>query len=163
VAYIDLFSKILLGQEEYFQALSIVPIILLANLCLGIYNNLSIWYKLTDKTSYGMYISIIGAIITIVFNLIMIPLIGFMASAWATLAAYGSMMILSYFIGKKHYPVPYDVKKIVGYLLLTTLFSLISFQDKFRGNYYISTILVLVFLGIIYFSEKNQIKQLLNR
>jgi O-antigen/teichoic acid export membrane protein len=163
VAYIDLFSKILLGQEEYFQALSIVPIILLANLCLGIYNNLSIWYKLTDKTSYGMYISIIGAIITIVFNLIMIPLIGFMASAWATLAAYGSMMILSYFIGKKHYPVPYDVKKIVGYLLLTTLFSLISFQDEFRGNYYISTILVLVFLVIIYFSEKNQIKQLLKR
>jgi O-antigen/teichoic acid export membrane protein len=161
VAYIDLFSKLLLGQAEYFEALSIVPIILLANLCLGIYNNLSIWYKLTDKTSYGMYISIIGAIITVVFNLLMIPVIGFMASAWATLAAYGSMMVASYFIGKKYYPVPYDVKKIMGYLVLSTLFSLIAFKNELRGNYYISTLLVLVFLIVIYISEKNQIKQLL--
>ncbi|MCH4552077.1 oligosaccharide flippase family protein [Aestuariibaculum lutulentum] len=163
VCYIDLFSSILLGQKEYFEALSIVPIILLANLCLGIYNNLAIWYKLTDRTSYGMYISILGAIITVVFNLTMIPKIGFMASAWATLAAYGTMMLISYFIGKKYYPVPYDLKRIGGYLILSTLISFISFQQGLRGDYLINTGLVLVFLTIIYISEKKQIKQLLKR
>ena len=163
VCYIDLFANLLLGKDEYFEALSIVPIILLANLCLGIYNNLSIWYKLTDRTIYGMYISIFGAIITIVFNIIMIPLIGFMASAWATLAAYGSMMIISYFIGKKYYKVPYNVKSVLLYLLLASVLSFISFIDPFRGNYYISTCLVLVFLGIIYFSERKEIEQLLKR
>ena len=163
VAYIDLFSKLLLGQEEYFEALSIVPIILLANLCLGIYNNLSIWYKLTDKTSYGMYISIFGAMVTIGFNLTMIPVIGFMASAWATLAAYGSMMLLSYVIGKKYYKVPYDVKRILGYLIITTIFSLIAFHSEFRGNYYVSSILVLLFLTLIYLTERKEIKRLLNK
>jgi len=112
VAYIDLFASIFIRQKEYLDALAIVPIILLANLCLGIYNNLSIWYKLTDKTKYGMYISIFGAIITILFNIIMIDKIGFMASAWATLIAYGSMMIISYVLGQKHYKVPYDIKQI---------------------------------------------------
>jgi len=163
VCYIDLFANILLGQPEYFEALKIVPIILLANLCLGIYNNLSIWYKLTDKTLYGMYISIFGALVTIIFNLIMIPTIGFMASAWATLAAYGSMMIISYVIGKKYYPVPYHVKSVVKYLAIVSLFSYISFMETFRGNYVVATALVLVFLGIIYFSEKKDIKQLLNK
>jgi O-antigen/teichoic acid export membrane protein len=163
VCYIDLFANILLGQDEYFEALRIVPIILLANLCLGIYNNLSIWYKLTDKTIYGMYISIFGAIITIVFNLTMIPIIGFMASAWATLAAYGSMMIVSYVAGKKYYKVPYHIKSVLLYLVIGTVLSFISFIDIFRGNYYISTGLVLVFLGIVFISEKNEIKKLLKQ
>jgi len=112
VVFIDVFAHILLGKPEYFEALQIVPIILLANLFLGIYNNLSIWYKLTDKTKFGMYFSVLGAIITIIFNVLMIPRIGFMASAWATLITYGFMMILSYFVGKKHYPVPYQLKKV---------------------------------------------------
>ena len=119
VVFIDLFAHILLGKPEYFEALQIVPIILLANLFLGIYNNLSIWYKLTDKTKFGMYFSVLGAIITIVFNLLMIPKIGFMASAWATLITYGFMMMISYFIGQKHYPVPYQLKKVAFYCLLT--------------------------------------------
>ncbi len=163
VCYIDLFANILLGKDEYFEALKIVPIILFANLCLGIYNNLSIWYKLTDRTIYGMYISIFGAIITIMFNLIMIPIIGFMASAWATLAAYGSMMIISYVIGKKYYKVPYDVKSVILYLAMASVFSLISFIETFRGNYYISTSLVLVFLVLVFIIEKRELKQLLKK
>lgn len=163
VAYIDLFAKVLIGKEEYFEALAIVPIILLANLCLGIYNNLSIWYKLTDKTSYGMYISIFGAVLTIVFNLVMIPIIGFMASAWATLVAYGSMMVVSYFLGQKHYPVPYKVKQIGIYVVLATIFSAIAFHDMFRGNYFITTAILLVFLGVIYFSERKELKKLLQK
>ncbi|SFN46164.1 Membrane protein involved in the export of O-antigen and teichoic acid [Bizionia echini] len=160
VAFLDQFKMLLVQDESYWIAIDIVPIVLLANLCLGIYFNLAIWYKLTDKTRFGMYISIFGAIITITFNYIMIPKIGFMASAWATLAAYGSMMLVSYQLGKKHYPVPYDIKRIGSYLVLATLISAVSYYG-FNANYYVSTILVLVFLGIVYISERKDIKQLL--
>lgn len=163
VAYIDIFANILISKKEYLEALAIVPIILLANLCLGIYNNLSIWYKLTDKTKYGMYISIFGAIVTIVFNLIMIDKIGFMASAWATLVAYGSMMIISYVLGQKHYKVDYNIKQIIGYMLLATILSAIAFYDSFRGNYIVATALVLLFLAIIYLAERKELKRILKK
>ncbi|MEM6684907.1 MAG: MATE family efflux transporter [Bacteroidota bacterium] len=163
VAYIDLFASILIQQKEYLEALAIVPIILLANLCLGIYNNLSIWYKLTDKTKYGMYISIFGAVVTIAFNLIMIDKIGFMASAWATLVAYGSMMIISYILGQKHYKVPYNIQQIILYIVIATILSAIAFYDGFRGNYIIATALVLVFLAIVYFGERKELKRILKK
>ena len=162
VVFIDLFATILLGKPEYFEALSIVPIILLANLFLGIYNILSIWYKLTDKTKFGMYFSIIGAFITIVFNVVMIPKIGFMASAWATLFAFGTMMIISYFVGHKYYPVDYKLKKVTYYLISSTVFGLVSFH-VFRGQYWFSLITIFLFFGLIYFNEKKEIKQLLKR
>ncbi|MEO9076280.1 MAG: oligosaccharide flippase family protein [Gelidibacter sp.] len=162
VAFINLFKLLLVRDESYWIAIDIVPLILLANLFLGIYFNLAIWYKLTDKTRYGMYISIVGAIITIAFNYIMIPKIGFMASAWATLIAYGSMMIISYQIGKRHYFVPYDITRIGSYLGLATLISALSYY-RFNENYFVSTILVLVFLGIIFLFEKNEIKQLIRK
>jgi O-antigen/teichoic acid export membrane protein len=160
VAYLNLFKELIVRDESYWIAIDIVPIVLLANLCLGIYFNLAIWYKLTDKTRFGMYISIIGAVITIAFNYLMIPKIGFMASAWATLVAYGSMMLISYQMGKKHYPVPYDILRIVSYLVLATIISAVSYY-YFNDNYYVSTILVLVFLGIIFLLEKKEIKQLI--
>ena len=163
VAYIDLFASLLISKPEYLDALAIVPIILLANLCLGIYNNLSIWYKLTDKTNYGMYISIFGALVTIVFNVVMIDKIGFMASAWATLVAYGSMMVISYILGQKHYPVPYNIKQVGGYIILAALLSALAFYDAFRGNYIITTALLLVFLGIVYLSERKELKRLLKK
>ena len=162
VVFIDLFANILLGKPEYFEALQIVPIILLANLFLGIYNNLSIWYKLTDKTRFGMYFSIIGAILTIVFNLVMIPKIGFIASAWATLITYTFMMLISYYIGKKHYLVPYKIGKLVAYIGLTILFSALSFI-YFRGEYWFSIITIFTYFGIVFFFEKKLIKQLLKR
>jgi O-antigen/teichoic acid export membrane protein len=162
VVFIDLFATILLGKPEYFEALQIVPIILLANLFLGIYNNLSIWYKLTDKTVYGMYFSIFGAIITIVFNITMIPKIGFMASAWATLFAYGSMMLVSYFVGKKHYPVPYQLKKVGFYILFSVSLSIISFI-AFRENYYFSVAAIIGFFGWIYWSEKEELQRILKK
>ena len=161
VAYIQLFAKIIISKEEYLQALGIVPIILLANLMLGIYHNLSVWYKLTDKTKYGMYISGIGAIITIILNVLFIPKYGYMASAWATLAVYTSMTLISYFLGKKHYPVPYNLRKVLLYLGISILFSIISFY-KFQGFYYISTLLLIVFISIIYILERNTIQQILS-
>jgi len=162
VVFIDLFATLLLGKPEYFEALQIVPIILLANLFLGIYNNLSIWYKLTDKTRFGMFFSIIGAILTIVFNLIMIPKIGFIASAWATLTTYTFMMLISYFIGKKHYPVPYQIPKLVTYIILTIVLSGFSFL-YFRGEYWFSIVALFCYLGSIFYFEKTFIKQLLKR
>lgn len=162
IVFIDIFATILLGKAEYFEALQIVPIILLANLFLGIYNNLSIWYKLTDKTVYGMYFSIFGAIITIVFNLTMIPKIGFMASAWATLFAYGSMMLISYFVGKKQYSVPYQLKKVGFYILFSVGLSILSFV-VFRENYLFSIAAIISFFGWIYWNEKEELKQLLKK
>ncbi len=152
VAYMPLFAKIILGKPEYYQALAIVPIILLANLFLGIYHNLSIWYKLTDKTKYGMYFSIFGALITIVLNSVFIPIYGYMASAWITLIAYGSMTILSYFYSRKHYKVEYNLPKISFYIFLATAFSFISFY-RFQGNYIISSFMLIILMGIVYRKE----------
>jgi O-antigen/teichoic acid export membrane protein len=162
IVYLDFFKRLLIKDSDYWVALSIVPIILLANLCLGIYHNLSVWYKVTDRTKFGAYISIVGAIITLILNFALIPIISYMGSAIATLAAYGSMMLLSYYFGRKHYAVPYDLKKIGGYLLLSIAFSGLAFY-VFQGNLTIGTILLLVFLLFIYFSERKEIQSILQR
>ncbi len=162
VVFIDFFAGLLLGNSIYFKALQIVPIILLANLFLGIYNNLSIWYKLTDKTAYGMYFSVFGACITIALNLLLIPIIGFIASAWATLCTYATMVFLSYFFGKKHYPVPYQIYKIGGYLLLAAALSGASFM-YFRANLFFAFFSLCFFLSTVFFTERKQLQQLLKK
>ncbi|MAZ72021.1 MAG: polysaccharide biosynthesis protein [Flavobacteriaceae bacterium] len=162
IVYIDVFKEILITDSEYWVALSIVPIILLANLCLGIYHNLSVWYKVTDMTRFGAYISIVGAFLTLLLNFILIPVISYMGSAIATLAAYGTMMFLSYFFGKKYYPVPYNLKKIGGYLLLSVVFSAIAFYG-FDRNLIVGTVLLLVFLLLVFFSEKKDLKRIINK
>ena len=159
MAYLNLFKELIVRDESYWIAIDIVPIILLANLCLGIYFNLAIWYKLTDRTQYGMYLSIFGAVITIAFNYIMIPRIGFMASAWATLAAYGSMMAVSYLMGQKKYEVPYDLKRILSYLLIAIVLSILTLITN--TNYYLNSLLVLLFLAIVFILERKELKQLL--
>ena len=160
VVYIDLLKYFI--NPAYWAALEIVPVILLANLFLGIYYNLAIWYKLTDKTRYGMYFSIFGAIITIVLNVIFIPIIGIMAAAFTTLIAYVGMTFVSFLIGKKHYPVPYDLKKMAIYLSASVVICSVSFT-YFRGNLWISTILVILFSGIIYLNEKEDLIKIFKR
>ena len=162
MVFIDLLKELLIRNPEYWKALNIVPVVLLANLCLGIYHNLSVWYKLTDKTSYGMYFSIMGAILTIVLNVVFIPMIGFMASAYATLVAYGFMMVISFVYGKKYYEVPYNLKKIGFYLVLAVVLSAVSFH-VFRGNYVVSAILLLSYLIVIFFAEREELKAILSR
>ena len=158
--YIDLLRPIFIKKESYLLALDIVPIILLANLCLGIYHNLSIWYKLTDKTQYGMYISLLGAAITIGFNVLFIPQLGFMACAYATLLAYGIMMLVSVFIGRKYYPVPYDFGRISLYLFGGTILSFLTYY-QFDSNILIGTVFLCVFVLIVVLLEKSELKQLL--
>lgn len=162
VVYIDILKELFIPNQEYWSAIIIVPIVLLANLFLGIYHNLAIWYKLTDKTRYGMYFSIFGAVITVVINLYLIQRIGIIASAWATLAAYSSMAIISYFYGKKHYPINYNLQKMGIYLTVSVVISYLSFV-QFRGNYWISTLLVLIFAVIIYWNERKELKGLLHK
>ena len=164
VAYLDIFKVLIVRDESYWIALDIIPIVLLANLCLGIYFNLAIWYKLTDKTRYGMYISIIGAIITITFNMLLIPKFGFIAAAWATLLAYLSMVVISYVLGQKHYKVPYDVFRVLLYLFVGAGLSfLIYYNNDIRANYYLSTTILLAFFTFIIVLERNEIRQLLKR
>jgi len=109
-------------SEAYFSGLHVVPILLLANLFLGMYYNQSVWYKLADKTRWGMYLSFFGAAITLLGNWLLIPVIGYTGSAYTTLACYFMMMGASYWLGQKYYPVPYNLKRIGRYLALAVLF-----------------------------------------
>ena len=127
VVFSDILKQIFINNQDYWEGMKVVPLIILANFFLGIYHNLSVWYKLSDKTRIGAYISIVGAIVTIGLNFALIPKYSYVGSAIATLAAYGSMMIISWYMGNKYYPVPYNLKKIGGYLLLSTGFSMLYF------------------------------------
>jgi O-antigen/teichoic acid export membrane protein len=154
IVFADLFKLLMIRDSSYWVAMKVVPLIILANFFLGIYTNLSVWYKLIDKTYYGAYISIVGAIITLVLNFLLIPTMSYYGAAIATIAAYGSMMSISYYLGNKYYPIPYDLKKIGGYLSLSIFFSAISFYG-FRENYFVGISLLIAFLYFIYYHEKE--------
>ncbi|QCR24417.1 lipopolysaccharide biosynthesis protein [Pontibacter sp. SGAir0037] len=111
---------ILIRTPAFREGIAIVPVLLLANLFLGVYYNLTVWFKLSDKTHYGTYISLGGAAITILFNLLLIPVLGYMGSAIATLICYFSMALICYLLGNKHYPIPYPVATITAYIALAT-------------------------------------------
>lgn len=164
VAFIDLIKQPLVPNEEYWEAIKVVPLIVLANFFLGIYTNLSVWYKLIDKTKIGAYISIIGAFVTLGLNYILIPQFSYYGSAIATIAAYGTMMVISFRMGQKKYPIPYDINRILGYLGLTILFSAISFYIPYvRENYLLKIVLLSAFLYFIYHNEKDTLLRIIKR
>lgn len=109
-------GPLFLRRPEYRTGLAVVPILLLANLFLGVYYNLSVWFKLTDKTYYGTYIGAAGAVLTIVLNFVLIPVMGYLGSAWATLACYFLMAGLCWWLGERHFPVPYPVGRLLAWL-----------------------------------------------
>jgi len=166
VANIDLLATIILDEKTkivnnqvvfngFWEGLNVVPILLFGYISLGIYMNLSIWYKLSDQTKYGLYISGIGAIITIVLNYIFIPKYSYMASAWTSLIAYAGMMILSYLWGQKHYSIPYNLKKNLAYILSAVFLVYISFY-VFNRNIFIGNGLLIAFTSVaLYFEWKN--------
>ncbi|MBT8290355.1 MAG: oligosaccharide flippase family protein [Muriicola sp.] len=162
VVYSDLLKVLIVRNSDYWEAMPVVPIIVLASFCLGIYHNLSVWYKVTDRTRFGAYISIAGAIITIAINYLFIPSIGYYASAYATLAAYASMMFISYYFGRKYYPIPYNFRKIGFYMGISILFSALSFY-VFNGNILIGSLLLLVFLLLVYKMEYDLLKRIFIR
>ena len=164
IVFADLLKRVLVPNDDYWDAMKVVPLIVLANFFLGIYTNLSVWYKLIDKTRIGAYISLIGAAITLILNWILIPTISYYGSAIATIAAYGSMMIISYKWGQNHYPIPYDFNRIFSYLGLTILFSAISFYiPSLRENYLVKIVLLALFLYFIYYSEKETLLRIIKR
>ncbi|MGF7082324.1 polysaccharide biosynthesis C-terminal domain-containing protein [Mucilaginibacter sp. UYCu711] len=155
VANINILAVFIVGKQThlvnhhivtnpYWSGLGVVPLLLFGYLSLGIYMNLSVWYKLSDQTKYGLYISGIGAVLTILLNWIFIPQYSYMASAWISLIAYASMMILSYLWGQKNYPIPYNLKKNLAYIISAVIFVYLSFY-VFNRNIFIGNALLLVF------------------
>jgi O-antigen/teichoic acid export membrane protein len=164
VVFADVLKVILIGNPEYWEAMKVVPLIILANFFLGIYTNLSVWYKLIDKTKVGAYISAFGAVVTLILNFLLIPKFSYMGSAIATLAAYGSMMAISYYLGNKHYPIPYDKKRIFGYLGISTLLAGLSFYVPiFRQSYIFGIAAILIFAYFIYHNEKETLLRVIRR
>lgn len=164
VVFADVLKIFIIRDASYWEAMKVVPLIILANFFLGIYNNLSVWYKLTDKTKMGMYISIVGAIITLTLNFLLIPIWSYMGSAIATISAYGSMMLISYYLGNKYYPIPYDMKKIFGYLGISIVLSGLSFYIPiFRSTFIFGIVAILFFAYFIYKNEKATILKVFKR
>jgi len=167
--YIDLWKYFLSTDPAklkiYWTGLKVVPILLLANMFLGIYYNLSIWYKLTHKTIAGAYITLIGAAITLVINFIFIPYFGYMACAWATFFCYGSMMVISFLWGQKDYRIPYAWKKLSAYIIIVVLLyflheAIIYFVNGTAVNFISASLLLIIYVWFILFIEKKEFQRL---
>lgn len=165
--YIDIVQYYI--GKDFREGLQVVPILLLAYLCLGLYYNFSIWYKLNDRTSYGAYISVGGAIITLAFNFLLIPRIGYVGAAWAALACYAFMAGAGYLTGQRFYPIPYPMLRIIGYILFAVIFYQINlfFRDTFAlgllSRLLLNTALLLVYLGVLFFLDKEMLLQLVRK
>ena len=152
-------------SEDYSKGLVVVPILLAANLFLGIYFNISTWYKVTDKTKYGAAIAIIGALLTIGLNYWWIPIIGFIGSAYATLICYVFMVILALYFGRRFYPIPYQLKRLAGYIgiavFLYFLYDLVLANFQFSDIVFwgVKALLLSVFIVLVYRLEKPEISQ----
>ncbi len=157
IANIAWLKGVFIPNKSYWIAIDIIPIIVVANLCFGIYYNFSTWYKVTDKTSVGTIISWLGAGINIALNLLALKYYhSMMGSAWATFGAYVIMMIVSYLLGQKYYPIPYRMKKMSFFLILLGFFSFIIVK-YFSYNILMSNLLFLAYAGILLYSEKDMI------
>lgn len=141
----------------YREALIVVPIISMAYLLYGIYINHSIWYKLNDMTIFAVYITFTGAVITVLINVLFIPLYGYMASAWAHVASYASMIILSFIFAEKRYKVNYNMKQYIPYFLMAIIMVVFSRYFKYPGitaELLINTLLILIFIGYAQYRDR---------
>jgi O-antigen/teichoic acid export membrane protein len=148
--------------SSYWVGLNVVPPLLFGYVSLGIYMNLSVWYKLSDQTKYGLYISGIGAILTVVLLIIFIPQYSYMAAAWVSLISYAVMMVLSYIWGQRNYPVPYNLKKNLAYIITSILLVYLSFYI-FKRNIFIGNAMLLLFAGAAMFFEWKNLKAILSK
>jgi O-antigen/teichoic acid export membrane protein len=163
--YLDVL-KYFIQDPTMWVGLKIVPILLFANIFVGIYYNLSIWYKLSTRhTRSGAYITLIGAAITLIVNYYFIPVFGYMASAWATFLCYGSMMVISYVWGQRVYPVPYAWRKLLAYMVIVLLgyfafLGLCSFSHRVIYRLVVGTILLGAYILFILRVERNEFRRL---
>jgi len=164
VCYMDIFKYII--KQDYWDGLRAVPIVMMAEILMGVYFNLSFWYKLTAKTYWGAIMSAIGCAVLVLVNVLLVPRIGFMACAWGGLAGYGTCVLLSYFIGQRHYHVPYPVWSILGWFALalalfaaSTLVVIESFWLRIAYN----TLLLLLFLAALLWSERTLVSKVVGK
>ena len=164
VLYLDIWKQFIRNPKMWI-GLKVVPILLLANMFLGIYYNLSVWYKLGHKTMAGAWITLIGAAITLFINYFFIPYFSYMACAWATFACYGSMMVVSFIWGQKEYPIPYAWKKLLAYIVIVVLIyfaysGVIHLYNHVYFNFIVSTCFLLSFIWFILLTEKKEFQRL---
>lgn len=148
--YLDIL-KYFIGSD-YFEGIVVVPIVMIGELFFGVYFNLSLWFKLTDRTMFGAYFSIIGCIIIVAINVIFVPIYGFIASAWATLICYFVMTVLSYLYGQKYYPINYQIKKLATYFVTAIIFYIIGTLPEIDNEILrllYRTVLLAIFIAII--------------
>ncbi|MBR4505279.1 MAG: lipopolysaccharide biosynthesis protein [Bacteroidales bacterium] len=164
MCYIELFQHFV--GPDYREALPAIPIVMMAEILMGIYFNLSFWYKLTGQTWWGAVMSTIGCVVLVAVNIIFVPKVGYMACAWGGLAGYGVCVLLSYFIGQKKYPVPYPVGTILGYMALALLLYAAtvwvhptSIWLRLGWN----TLMLLVYVAAVLYGERRLVSQVTNK
>lgn len=148
-------------SPAYWEGLRVVPIMMVADLCFGVYFNLSLWYKLTDRTHWGMYLSLLGFVLMLAGNLILVPAIGmpngYIGSAWAALISYAGIMVVSYLLGRKYYPIPYEVKRIGLYTMLAALLwgigAACMFPYAMWGTYIVRSLILCLYILIVAYFE----------
>ncbi len=171
ITFIFLVVSLYLQVWQYFLGpayrvgIAVVPILLLANMFIGVYYNLSVWYKLSNKTIAGTYITLVGVVITCTINYFFIPKYSFMASAWATFFCYGSMMIMSFIWGQREYPIPYAWKKLTAYVVIVVVIFFIHkgatmFWDNIIFNLGMAVLLTLIYARFILLVEKKEFQNL---
>lgn len=162
--YIDILKYFI--SPNYFSGLKVVPLIMLAELFFGIFFNLSLWYKLTDKTVWGMWFSLLGLAVTVTLNVILVPRHGYMGCAVAALCSYGVMMLASYFIGRREYPIKYETGRIVGYFAIAALLYAVGMHclpDNKAVQYAVRTVILAAFAILVIRREKIPMMPLFNK
>lgn len=161
----DLLKYFKLGT--FLDSMHLLPVLLMAYLFLGIYYNVSIWYKLSDNTKYGAFISIIGLVVTLVISIVFLPRIGYAASAWATLASYFIMVVLGYFIGQAKFPISYPVRKIVTDLFIIAIIMLLAQYIRAEAGavakYLLFTIIAFAYVFYMWKAEPREWRKILRR
>ena len=159
VAYLPILKYII--KSDYWEGLRVVPIVMMAEIFMGIYFNLSFWYKLTDQTWWGAIFSAIGCIVLLAINIIFVPQVGYMACAWGGFAGYGVCMILSYLVGRKKNPIPYDLKSALFYIVITLiLYTAIAYLPEFNLiiTLVLNTVILLLFVAAVAWKEKELVR-----
>lgn len=155
MGYINILRHII--GRDYWEGLKVVPIVMAGTIMMGVYFNLSFWYKLIDKTIWGAYFSGIGCFVLILINIIFVPQYGYMACAWAGLIGYATAMTLSYFVGQKKYPINYPLKSIGIYVLMTVFFFIaITYSNQHLPNIYslaVNTLIIFAFIAHIIYHD----------
>ena len=162
--YLDIFKYFI--DDKFHGGLFVVPIILLGYMFLGIFYNLSVWYKLKNLTLYGAAIAIIGSLVTIFINIIFVPKFGYIASAWGHFVCYLVMMVISYFWGRKYFPINYDLTKIFKFMSIAAIVYIISRFNTFEatfGKLAINSLLYIAFIGSIFVLDKKNILSLMGK